>query len=700
MDHPMLPGGPGDFNYAAFSGAFGNQPGNQDLFQPPELQPGNYPPALGVLALQQQQQQLLPADLLNFTTDLPPPHSLHAALQQQNNHHYLQQQRQQEPQVSLQRQQQQHVGAQHDVQPVQEQPTSSQRTAPPDRDAKQALARQKNREAQQRFRERQRAKLAEASVEYDKVAEEVERLRLENVTLAKQNSIMEKVLTVRDAMMRAFDEFKGVTVQQQLGQAEAERAQGLMKAIHDLPTVEDMDQFTSSSEASKGRQQRQWQGEEGDGPSPGSSPEAAAGRSLQPAKLAGGGSGAQQGQEQQQQAEQGQQAQEGVAALSPFKQAATTVAGPAGCIESSDAAAAAGGSGASSSGGVPERPPSPNGVVPGGPAGPIWAGMRSGSAAGVEIDGSVLARAESIPRPTNQAVVQRLQCMASAQDFVQYWAQWKAEAARVCDLANANGWGYQELKEADVLMDDIITMWWHAAQLKPSYMIHLIETATRKNQAVEEEVSRSIADHIGPQLDAGSRRILRRSWQQYMRRLARAAIGVSRWVQRLQQIAAPTELKSMRSLAAGAVELAPPAARDTNVSAGAALCLCVQIFDITQHMRMAVEEEYLASMEFLANITPAVTHKQKLEINYMALPYLPDWVGVMYHILRQDGPGDGSGSHDSVSRALPVTAGAFLPGPQWSQQGQQQPQGVRQQAEQHRPLLPAPAGVQVQPSQE
>ena len=188
------------------------------------------------------------------------------------------------------------------------------------------------------------------------------------------------------------------------------------------------------------------------------------------------------------------------------------------------------------------------------------------------------------------------------------------------------------------------------------------------------------------------------------------------------------------------------------------------------------------SMEFLANITPALTHKQKLEIkyvpaapppcgfllgqcsslhvcvlcalaqlymrfvcskhqlpvphkgvalcsessvafsapqrphdtpcrptphtcscgcplcSYMSLPYLPDWVGVMYHILRQDGGVDGSGSHDTVSRTLPFSMGAFLPGPQWSQQGQ--PQGLQPQAEQQRPLLPAAAGQQQQPPQE
>jgi hypothetical protein len=41
-------------------------------------------------------------------------------------------------------------------------------------------------QAQQRYRERQRAKLQEANVEYDKLSEEVERLRLENQDLVKQ----------------------------------------------------------------------------------------------------------------------------------------------------------------------------------------------------------------------------------------------------------------------------------------------------------------------------------------------------------------------------------------------------------------------------------------------------------------------------------------------------------------------------------
>ena len=60
---------------------------------------------------------------------------------------------------------------------------------------------------------------------------------------------------------------------------------------------------------------------------------------------------------------------------------------------------------------------------------------------------------------------------------------------------------------------------------------------------------------LGPQLGEEMRRTLRRAWQQYMRRLARAAVGVSRWVQRLHQMASPMQLASMRSAANASLEV-------------------------------------------------------------------------------------------------------------------------------------------------
>lgn len=38
-----------------------------------------------------------------------------------------------------------------------------------------------------------------------------------------------------------------------------------------------------------------------------------------------------------------------------------------------------------------------------------------------------------------------------------------------------------------------LQLWWHGAQLRPGYVIQLIENGSRKNAAAEDDVSRSIA---------------------------------------------------------------------------------------------------------------------------------------------------------------------------------------------------------------
>lgn len=58
-------------------------------------------------------------------------------------------------------------------------------------------------------------------------------------------------------------------------------------------------------------------------------------------------------------------------------------------------------------------------------AGSTWAAMRSVGARGVEIDGSVLMRADSIPRANNHECVQRIQAMTGAQDLIDCWRQWQ-----------------------------------------------------------------------------------------------------------------------------------------------------------------------------------------------------------------------------------------------------------------------------------
>lgn len=64
--------------------------------------------------------------------------------------------------------------------------------------------------------------------------------------------------------------------------------------------------------------------------------------------------------------------------------------------------------------------------APEGQAGRMWAGIRSG----VEIDGSVLERAEAVPPPTNADIVRRVQQMAHPRDMIHYWHAWLVRGGR------------------------------------------------------------------------------------------------------------------------------------------------------------------------------------------------------------------------------------------------------------------------------
>eukprot|EP00887_Chlorella_sp_A99_P006220 scaffold3.g6220.t1 len=78
-----------------------------------------------------------------------------------------------------------------------------------DMEAKLALARQKNREAQQRFRERQQEKRAQQAVELEAASHAVATLQRENEALALHATVLEKMLAVRDAMLAVFGHTAG-----------------------------------------------------------------------------------------------------------------------------------------------------------------------------------------------------------------------------------------------------------------------------------------------------------------------------------------------------------------------------------------------------------------------------------------------------------------------------------------------------------
>lgn len=82
--------------------------------------------------------------------------------------------------------------------------------------------RAKNRRAQSKYREKQKAKARETEEQYESVAAELERLRLENARLQDHNGLMERVLEVRETTVGVLEASKA----EEAGEAAAAAASG------------------------------------------------------------------------------------------------------------------------------------------------------------------------------------------------------------------------------------------------------------------------------------------------------------------------------------------------------------------------------------------------------------------------------------------------------------------------------------------
>ena len=61
-------------------------------------------------------------------------------------------------------------------------------------------------------------------------------------------------------------------------------------------------------------------------------------------------------------------------------------------------------------------------------------------------------------------------------------------------------------------------------------------------------------------------------------------------------------------------------------------CPTRQLAEITRHMARAVQDEYVASMQFIGEQAAATTEAQKALINHRSQPFMPDLVAIVYHM--------------------------------------------------------------------
>lgn len=363
--------------------------------------------------------------------------------------------------------------------------------------AKLAAAREKNRLAQQRFRERQRAKQREAGEQCDQLLNEMEKLRLENEALQQQNLIFGKVLAVRDAMVHTLSTLHGKPPRQEQQAA----AQGLARALQQLPSEREMEEAHGPAVAAQLQQPQQDE----------------------------------QQRQQQQQPALARTASQASAASTKAAEGQQDQQAPAPCRSSS-----------------PSGDRSANTTHPGQP--PRWALLehhREGAAA--QLDGGALREVGSIPAPSDELVRATVMAMSEPEHLLDYYRQWQAELAASYIAAEAGEFDAASVAEVEAVQERMASVWWHVGHLKPAYLCYLTNAALPEDSA-QFPLWRELAERLLPELDENSRAILRRSWFRYSKEMSKIAVKMSRWLHRLQQyVVAPVE--AMASTARRSAEL-------------------------------------------------------------------------------------------------------------------------------------------------
>lgn len=427
--------------------------------------------------------------------------------------------------------------------------------------AKLAAAREKNRLAQQRFRERRRQRQQEAGQQCEVLQEEIEQLETEIAALRAQNRMYQRVLAVRDAMLQTFTsmqppEAQAAALQQPSGATPTSaEQQGPVVPAPQLPAPETAGGLVQALNELPS---------EGELEAAAQSAEAADGQAKQVA------------------------AQE---LLADSNEGAAATGSSTSSLEGSSGAEACAAVG-----------PAPQSL--------LGEAHRSGTAH--SLDGSALQEVEEVPAPSNKALLARIEAWTGPEDLLVFVRQWQADLHVAYQAADASGFDGSSVAELEGLVKRMTEMWWHVGQLRPAYLSYLAHVALPENSG-QLALWREIASEVMPYITDMGLALLRRSWHNYSKRLAKVAVGVSKWVHKLQTYTVQ-QPEGLVVNAQRALELA----------------------EISSHIAAAVQEEYVASMELVARQFPVSNMVLQAYTNYRCSPYLPDIVAIVYNIVCID----------------------------------------------------------------
>jgi len=97
------------------------------------------------------------------------------------------------------------------------------------------------------------------------------------------------------------------------------------------------------------------------------------------------------------------------------------------------------------------------------------------------VDGAVLMRHPSIPSATDPDMIRAIFAMSSPSDLCEYWRRWTLDLAGIWESAKAADFDEESVRACENSVSVMTSMWWHAAQLKPDFLVKVIAASLPKD---------------------------------------------------------------------------------------------------------------------------------------------------------------------------------------------------------------------------
>ncbi|KAI3432750.1 hypothetical protein D9Q98_004291 [Chlorella vulgaris] len=449
-------------------------------------------------------------------------------------------------------------------------PAHAASDTPPEAVDKAEVARQKNRLAQRRFREKERQRQAQVQGQAEMMEAEMAALRLENAGLAHQQRQMERTLSVRDAMLAVVPP----PSEPAAAPAAAAMAAPPPGPPHGQMAWEELSWLPMP-------QQQQQHGQ--------------AGTKQAASYISGGHGGSHRGG--------GGSGGSGESSL---------------CNHIHDG-------GATSAGGstvVCAALPAPaQALMPTSSPAPPARADSSSSDDDSSKNGQASLQLQAIGAPRLDKVSLRRQVqheVCGVGNLVQYWREQKHQLAGAFVAAESGGFKAEAaLTRLEDKVKGLAEFFWYAAQLKPQLFRGFLAAALPPPDLDLAATWASVARRSLNMLTESEVLTLRQSWQRYNMRSVVAAVGTRPWLKRLQEV-----LQLPDAAEGGEQEVVDLRKRHLKVT------------DMAARLSTVSEERYTAAMAFLLDVGAQVSAPVRCLWHLSIDQYLPDHPAIVSEILR------------------------------------------------------------------